>query len=473
MKEQFDKKLAEKIKDSFANHQEPFDPKQWEKFSATYFSSKAPSKKFAWIWWASGIAASLLIGILLLSPFNDVDQFNQEVISLLEDEKVSEQSENSSSKEEISTSDKPENDIGKNRGEVNNGHASQREDIATERKSSVAKNQTELSRNVAQNQNLSKESVNDPKSDSSASSTLPAKLGQNKTLITENIQDKINSTPALSEKEKVEKPKGLISEFELKNALLADEQGAQKMIDAWLKEDLPVGDKEVKSKDLDKVMRLGVILAPQTISSNTQAMNLGAGVMSEFSFSKRLKLDVGLAYAQQSISPNVNQEVMEMSSVNSPLGDFRATSFSNNFVNATYELSFGQLEIPLNLKYKIIENKDSDFYLITGVSNMVYLNQKNVGTFTSANFANNGLMLNQQAVQTFTETATPSSSNEGGDVNVGQMVNLSLGYEYSLKNGTFISVEPFYKLSVGGQTFVNQQFAIGGLNLRMNFQFKK
>ncbi|GAB2624588.1 outer membrane beta-barrel protein [Belliella aquatica] len=473
MKEQFDKKLAEKIKDSFANHQEPFDPKQWEKFSATYFRSKAPRKKFAWIWWTSGIAASLLIGILLLSPFNDIDQFNQEVISLLEDEKISEQSEESSSKEEISIFDNSENDIGKNRGEANKERASQSEDLATERNSSVAKNQTESSRNVAQNQNLSKESVNDPKSDSSISSILPTKIDENKSFITENIQEKGNSTPALAEKEKVEKPKSLISEFELKNALLADEQEAQKMIDAWLKEDLTDSDKEVKSKDLDKVMRLGVILAPQTISSNTQAMNLGAGLMSEFSFSKRLKLDVGLAYAQQSINPNVNQEVRATSSMDSPIGDFRTASFSNNFVNATYELSFGQLEIPLNLKYKIIENKDSDFYLITGVSNMVYLNQKNVGTFTSANFANNGLMLNQQAVQTFTETVTPSSTDDGGDVNVGQMVNLSLGYEYNLKNGTFISVEPFYKLSVGGQTFVNQQFAIGGLNLRMNFQIKK
>ena len=473
MKEQFDKKLAEKIKDSFANHQEPFDPKQWEKFSATYFISKAPSKKIAWIWWASGIAASLLIGILLWLPFNDVDKFNQEVISLLEDEEVSERRDKPSSYEEISTFDESENDIGKNRVAADQEKVSQREDIVRARKSSVAKNQPELSKSVTQNLNMSKESVNDSKSNSSIRSTLPIKMDENKTFITGNIQEKGNSTPALFEKEKVEKPKSLISEFELKNALLADEQEAQKMIDAWLKEDLPDSDKEVKSKDIDKVMRLGVILAPQTISSNTQTMNLGAGLMSEFSFSKRLKLDVGLAYAQQSISPNVNQEVMATSSVDSPLGDFRTASFSNNFFNATYELSFGQLEIPLNLKYKVIENKDSDFYLITGVSNMVYLNQKNVGTFTSANFANNGLILNQQAVQTFTETVTPSSTDNGSDVHVGQMVNLSLGYEYSLKNGTFLSVEPFYKLSLGGQTFVNQQFAIGGLNLRMNFQIKK
>lgn len=466
MKEQFDKKLAEKIKDSFANHQEPFDPKQWEKFSASYFNPKSPSKKFAWIWWASGIAASLLIGILLLSPFNDADQFDLEVISLLEEQEVKDQSDNSISENETFSSDKSENMSEENLGIV-------KQSKTKEEKAKIQNNQNESSRNVAHNQNLVRENVVLDKSESLTQTSLPTKIDDNRAFITENIEEKNNSTSATSEKEKVEKPKGLISEFELKNALLADEQSAKKIIDSWLKEDLAESDKEVKSKDLDKAMRLGVILAPQTISSNTQAMNLGAGVMSEFSFSKRLKIDVGLAYAQQSINPNVNQQVLEMSSVDSPLGDFRTANFSNNFVNATYELSFGQLEIPLNLKYKIIENKDSDFYLITGVSNMVYLNQKNVGTFTSANFANNGLMLNQQAVQTFTETVTPSSSNEGGDVNVGQMVNLSLGYEYSLKNGTFISVEPFYKLSVGGQTFVNQQFAIGGLNLRMNFQIKK
>ncbi|EPR68954.1 hypothetical protein [Cyclobacterium qasimii] len=40
MKEQFDKKLAEKIKASFSKHEEPFDPKEWEKFSDAYFKPK-------------------------------------------------------------------------------------------------------------------------------------------------------------------------------------------------------------------------------------------------------------------------------------------------------------------------------------------------------------------------------------------------------------------------------------------------
>ena len=45
MKEQFDKKLIEKIKISFEDHEEPFNPQEWEKLSHAYFHP-AKKKKF-------------------------------------------------------------------------------------------------------------------------------------------------------------------------------------------------------------------------------------------------------------------------------------------------------------------------------------------------------------------------------------------------------------------------------------------
>lgn len=471
MKEQFDKKLTEKIKDSFAKHQEPFDPKQWDKFSALYFESKVSKKKSTWIWWVSGIAASLLVGVLLFPLLNDTDQLAQEGVAWLKEKEVLDQNDKSPFNDQSTSIEDAEKNA---KRELQNRHESKQSiDNPKEEDFSFENRQPEYVLNIAQDQNQIKDTAIDVESDSTIKDMMPILSDWGKVIVAENKAQESNSTPASIKMGNEEKPKAIPLEFEFKNSLLADDQRAQKIIDAWLIEDVPDNIQEVKSKDLDKAMRLGLILVPQTISSNTQAMNLGAGLMSEFSFSKRLKIDVGLAYAQQSINPNINQEIRSTSSVAIPLGDLRTATFSNNFVNATYELSFGQLEIPLNLKYKIIEKKDSDFYLITGISNMVYLNQKNVGTFTTAQFTNNGLISNQQAAQTFTETVRPGSVDSSGDVYVGQMINLSLAYEYSLQNGTFISVEPFYKLSMGGQTFVNQQFAIGGLNLRMNFQIKK
>jgi hypothetical protein len=104
---------------------------------------------------------------------------------------------------------------------------------------------------------------------------------------------------------------------------------------------------------------------------------------------------------------------------------------------------------------------------------MVYLDQQATETFQTTSFFTNsadGLSF-APSVQNFSSVYAP----EGGDnsVDIGGMLNLSVGYEYNLSNGMFISFEPFYKLPLGNLTFANQQFSIGGLNLRMNFKIGK
>ncbi|MCH7412782.1 PorT family protein [Belliella sp. R4-6] len=480
MKEQFDKKLADKIKDSFENHSESYDPVQWKKLSEAYFQPKATSKPI-WGWLVTGIAASLVIGLLVFSQFSGLElepEFEGN-LSLVDSVKQNDQdrvvSGNSPIKEDVPVI---END-----------------EIATSKDEDVKKQSTGLSYRDIKQQNTETLSVQEVvKENSIIQESKQPKGNSDKPNITMNplvAEFKPEFTlelPKLAEinlENETDRKAALIPQFDQKNlnispleqksSLLAeDTEKAQQTIMNWLYEANIQGEDKLDTKGgNEKSMRLGVILAPQTISNNTQSMNLGAGVLSEFSFTKRLKLDVGVAYARQSINPSINNEVRSMSNVQYSSDVSRSSAFASNFVNASYELSFGQLEIPLNLKYKLLENKGSDFYLITGVSSMVYMNQKNIGTFTSANFNTAGLMQVNQTVQVFTETATPSSSDSGSEMNVGQMLNFSLGYEYSLKNGTFISLEPFYKMSMGGQTFINQQFGIGGLNLRMNFQLKK
>jgi hypothetical protein len=207
-------------------------------------------------------------------------------------------------------------------------------------------------------------------------------------------------------------------------------------------------------------------------------LSLGAGMMSEFSFSKRLKLDVGLAYARQQITPtSSNRNIMSSSDAVFSIALDQAASaesaraaFAGNFINASTELSFGQLEIPVNLKYKVLENKNADVYFMSGFSNMMYINQQNTTTFSTANLNQGNVVGIQPAIQTYTQTESPGK--DSGNVDSGQMLNFGFGYEQNLNNGTFLSIEPFYKFSLGNQTFSNQQFSIGGINLRMNFQLK-
>ncbi|SNS02360.1 Outer membrane protein beta-barrel domain-containing protein [Belliella buryatensis] len=463
MKEQFDKKLSNKIKSTFEDHQEPFDPQAWKSFSAAYFKTGASSGRSVWKWWLSGIAASISLAFIVfaLLPTGDFLENGHQV----NENKLLTQG-------DLTDTINAKNDDIPQDKEINKTvPADSPKLVNKQRLSDSDKNIDPISNNLANASSKAEQPhgslIQNNKDDLLASNQKIEKVPDFKFV---SPDDSLKQISLIGLKLNASNPAKLDL---MSSKLMADEsQLAEKTIQKWLEEAANADDRIVDNQSQQN-FRLGLLLAPQSISNATQNLNIGAGLMSELSFSNRLKLDLGLSYARHSMNPAVNSQVIAANSDFVQAADSRLANFSNNFVNASYELSFGQLELPINLKYKIIERDKADIYLITGVSNMVYLNQRNTGTFTTANFSAVGLMTGDQTIQRFTETATPSDVTDGTGSSVGQLLNLSFGYEHNLKNGTFLSLEPFYKMSLGGQTFINQQFGIGGLNLRMNFQFKK
>lgn len=455
MKEQFDKKLVDKIKDSFQQHEEPFDLQEFEKFKKLYFGrNNNVFKRIGGFWWM-GIAASLILGLFFLSQL----QFNENVqngdsLDLLTSNGPS-SFDNLKSTENL----KEEQYIEREHKSIEDSHTK-----------AQAKSSEQLLLISPKNVQIRKEEMEVKGSLERVLPTTPAMVDNS-----ENRND-INIAP--ENPESLESlPKRLTLTLDNK-----DEENVEEYINKWLGGVAEIEEKKTIAKNESKTdpIKLGVLLAPQTISNATQAVNLGAGMMSEFSFSKRLKLDVGVAYARQQITPgNSNRDFLGVSEAYSSSNaldvatiqsESARAAFSGNFINASTELSFGQLEIPINLKYKVLENKNSDVYFISGFSNMMYLNQQNTTTFSTANLNYGTFVGMQSAIQTYTQTEVPNTGS--GNVDTGQMLNFGFGFEQSLKNGTFLSIEPFYKFSLGDQTFNNQQFSIGGINLRMNFQLK-
>lgn len=428
MKEQFDKRLVEKIKDSFEKHEEAYDPAAWDKLAATYFKHKKGFGIAPWIYWAAAI--TLLMGLsVLFFNLNDADLHTNENI-LVQNEDI---------KELSGTKDMHEEGIKESIKEVIESAPSENSTVKT-------------------------------------SEVLLAQITKEKSTDKQLVNPEITVKPSIvnsntGANDKLDVPANIPDRNSAINKLQDDEQKALAIIDNWLKEasggEEDRKDKEGKSES--SPVKLGLMVIPQATNNSNQTVNLGGGLVSEFSFSKRLKLDVGMAYASQNLNPN-NNMFYAMDAVSTEDAGFRTSSLSTNVINSNSELRFGQLEIPINLKYSILEKAKSGVYLMSGLSNMFYLNQRNVNTFEAVNLNMMGLVTSQNAVQQFTETVRPSE--ESGNATVGQMINFGFGYEHSLNNGTFFSVEPFYKTSLGGQTFWGQQFSIGGINLRMNFQLK-
>lgn len=444
MREQFDKKLVEKIKDSFLQNEEPFDPKEWEKFSRSYFGTKKKGLLPNWGIWIAGIAAALVMAFFLIpGKGTEESPLLSQADSLSVESKSFKADGDTLKKDQKATPDDLEEveTFGNNNTRQENSQKS------------IVRNPGIKSLPV--NVSLAKGFLN--LSDSEERKASQAEIGMDKGSGFNWDEVKISEIS----------PNLLVSKSEDWESKPESEK-AQEIINEWLADATPELEDNKDGGNFAKTLRFGVLVAPQTISNATQALNFGGGLMTEFSFSNRLKLDVGLAYAKQYLTPTAEGNRGDYIALNT---QDRQASFSNNALGESYELSFGQLEIPVNLKYRLLEKNTSAFYLITGLSNMVYLNQKNVGTFSAANFSTSGAMAAQPMVRTFTEVSQPEGNTNS--VDRGTLLNFSCGYEYNLANGTFLSLEPFYKMSIGNQTFVNQQFSIGGINLRVNFQLKK
>lgn len=440
MREQFDKKLVNKIKSSFKELEGDFDASEWDKFSKMYFQKEA-KPKLLWVKWLTGIAAAILLGFSL----NAILQPNQ--ISSTDDQ-------NLVSKNQMGSQIQEENIGSKGSVSIPTPSAPQSDspDLVKAQKSKSNRNENFTipiskkpnSLDAAKNLALTSEQIlKTPLPEDQTSEKTEIQLPLNTNLIAKTDVEQMTEQQAIEQ----------IQEWKGENTLASSENEIIK---------------EAFAKD---PVKLGVLVAPQTISNSTQSLNLGAGLMSEFSFSKKLKLDVGMAFARQNISPTSEGGYL-MANVPNNLDaqNLKASSFTGNVINTSRELSFGQLDIPINLKYKVMDKKESDIYLISGLSNMFYLNQQDVTTFSTANLTTANFVGNQQMVNTYSQTIEPDKQTNG--INTGRMMNFGVGFEQNLKNGTFLSIEPFYKLPLGNQTFTNQQFSMGGINLRMNFQLK-
>ncbi|QDH77995.1 hypothetical protein FKX85_02665 [Echinicola soli] len=460
MKEQFDKRLVEKIKNSFDHHEESFDQVEWEKFSQVYFNKPTKRKKLVlWPFIMSAIAASMTL-LFVFYPYE------KEIEKGVTDLKGS-----------IAKKSKKLDEILK---PIEDSTKGQVEEMKKPALASVPKTSLENS-----------EERSDINKGVQRMTSAPIALSREPDFDTYDpllmhSPDPIAGAASRLDREsqaKIDKSVANTRPAGQPRSTYMDEQVAQSWVDEWKEGDN--NGKTTKNTNTiikndqgnESLVRLGVQAGPQTASNATSGMQLGAGVVSEFSISDRIKLDVGVNYAHQQFEPetlNKLPESMQMRAVSSAAPNEASYAVTNDYLGSEYTMSYYGLDIPINIKYKVMDKSKANVFLITGLSSMIYFDQKGVETFAVASkFTEDftGALQFSESIQEYSQEYTPNS--EQSNVDLGKMLNLSFGYEYNLSNGTFLSIEPYYKLPLGNLTFTNQQFSIGGVNLRMNFQFKK
>jgi len=133
--------------------------------------------------------------------------------------------------------------------------------------------------------------------------------------------------------------------------------------------------------------------------------------------------------------------------------------------SAESEISFVSVDIPLNLKFSL-----SKFTFTTGISSLVYINEKSTSNFTSevTNMVYNSLTTNYDAVNTVETYSVTEESENFSHFDFAGLFNLAVSYDIPLSKGS-IAFEPYVKIPVSGMTSNDIKVGSGGIAVRYNF----
>ena len=258
------------------------------------------------------------------------------------------------------------------------------------------------------------------------------------------------------------------------NAVISDflqskPASAQKTIPLALIAENP---KKEQPKVKDKKLSIGIFAGSffNYASGSSSSINTGVGLSSEIGLSKKLKLATGVSLAQNTLQFENNEipqnvEASFISSINANLqSDIKGSllppgvSPSNTSYNINkYDASLLGLDIPVNLKYTFIENRN-ELYVIAGVSSNLFIEE----SYSYSYLANSDKSV----------SASTSDDTEGSakfkNFDFARTLNVSMGFGRAVGKNR-LSFEPFLKYPLGGQGARDLRFGAAGMNLKLNF----
>ncbi|CAM3480544.1 hypothetical protein [Sphingobacterium prati] len=454
------KELIEEIIGQLKDHELPYREGSWEKFASKYEVTTAPSS--AWKYWSAAAAVLLCFGvgywglknnstIVPSSPVltqhkendevpvdhNDLKESLQRSLS----EVIGEQSLNTQEllRDRPFTYSKverlPADDSQKERVDLFGGKAVRGNNIRISNNlTTLGAVQTMQSRNSTLSAQIDLE---DPTVTASSAIMAGTKSGASSN---SNVASTKSNTPSYTQTQR---------EAARLSALYAEQQGNRKN-SIVLKD----GD------NLDSKWELGAFVSP---ASTSESITLGGGVALAYNVSSKISIRSGAAiqhYGAVSGNTPITPAMGSNSFVaNSPNYLSQPNSLSNPFVMRTADAKEAKsnervsgkiltVDIPVDVRYAISKN----FYTSVGVSYVGVLDQERATIYETNN----------------TEYKQKSTDKNVDDKKVNGFVNFSVGRKQKVGKLS-ISVEPYYKLPVGGLRSSDLNYSNGGVKIITSF----
>ncbi len=225
-----------------------------------------------------------------------------------------------------------------------------------------------------------------------------------------------------------------------------------------------------ENKKDDNRLDMGVELSSVSNYSNEgsgNGVNLGGGLTAAYRISKKIRITTGVLIAKQSIeyAPENNYEVAyaDYAEVNSThLADNQNIE---NMNSADSKVSFIAIDIPLNVQFK--HNRMS---FSTGLSSLLYVQEKYNRTY-SAVVSNSTYNAETKVYNTYNSVERVSKDETTKPFerfDFARLLNLSVGYNIPFAKGG-MTVEPYLKYPLGKIGTKEVFMGSGGVALRYNF----
>lgn len=452
MKENFDNKFSQKIKEVFENRQEPYNPKDWEKLKAKMAKDK--DRHFFWYFNKSVAVVILFImiggtgGIMLYRNFQNtatpigtnkkinikktdtINKLDKIISDSIHQDSVILPIYNPYIKDAESIIEGNKNNI------TNIGEKNDKIETAKDVNSDILLQDLKKTENYiadSKPENVTKENTADLE-----------KANSNNYL-----QNTANIALDLKNKE------SLMANL---NTLTPSDSIAKKDINSVLE----ILDE--KAPENNKVTFGIAVTSLVNYSQTNQNANvsIGGGVLMDVPILKNLDISTGLLVTNQKI--NFQENAVEATITDTQL--------------KSKEAILTGLDIPINLKYNFSLNKNNMFIAV-GLSSVTYLKENVESTYQYRNsvftesvdvFGNTTLVSKTVSVLE-KETESMGSFN---NFHFGEIMNFSFGVELPLNQSRqSLIVEPYFKYSLKPLTSENINFSTAGINLKLNFNTRK
>jgi len=423
MKEKFEHKLTNRIREVFDNHQAAFNSQDWEDMKSRLSDKQIRKLPLPWTF----VKAASILLLLTAGLYIIWDSFIKDMDGSIEN---------------ISITQSPSDVSDDNKAAANTIEKTGPQKRIT---SNHEKKVVEI------NDKVLHESAISPTQDHNLASEVKNPMDSVLTNLIDSTGSKKTSETLLAEIIDIqEKPKTFTD---------SSMKPVEKTPSAFeLIQEIPVVNADPKKQKI----KLGVEIASFTNYSSEDiapSMNYGGGLIANIPVKSRLSFNPGLIITAYNVNFNSEQKRFD--------NDVITTQSVQDLIENDPDLkptgvNLTGIDIPVNFQYRFMQKKKSGYFVELGISNLVYLSENYTYSITKVSGPDPFTGTQSE------ETITGEKSNSAFETfDFAKLINFSLGWNYRLNNRFDLSLNPYIKYPVGSLGSREVKFGSGGLKMKL------